>query len=153
MTPSSQELKSIKIIYAAPLFGTIFFLILASVLVYKINGPFQPEDRFFEKLLLSISILMAIVSIPSGLYIFKKRTSQIEKLNVKEKIETYRSAMILRAATMEGSCFFFIICFLLQGSNIFFLLSMSVISLMLYFFPTNNRIAEEIKHDLRKLEQ
>ena len=152
MTPSSQDLKSIKIIYAALIAGVLFFLIIAVVLI-QLSGPFGGGDKSFEKLILSISLLVTIASILSGLYIFKKRTLQIEELGLSEKIETYRSAMIVRAATMEGSGFLFIVFFLIQGSNVFFLLSMSIICLMLYFFPTNIRLSNELKHNIRELER
>ena len=153
MTTSSPDLKSIKIVYGALLSGVIFFLVISVVLIYQIDGPFVAKDQFMEQALILVSSLFAVVSVSSGIYIFRKRMSAVETLSLKEKIATYQSAMIIRAATMEGSVFFFIICFLLQGSMITFVEVLSIIALMIYFFPTTIKVSDEIKHDLRKRER
>jgi len=151
-TSHSQDLKSLKIVYSALMSGVVFFLIIAFFLNMQIS-PFAGGDPFFEQTLLGISTLMAFISIPSGLFIFKKRTEGIDKLAFDEKLSIYRSAMIIRASTMEASGFFFVICYVLTGSQISLIETLLVLALMFFFFPTNNRLSEEMKHDLRELEK
>jgi hypothetical protein len=151
MNPTnSQNLKSLKITYSALLLGVTFFLIIV-VFLNQQAGPFAEQDPFFEQMLLGISNLMALTSIPLGLFLFKKRTAGIAGLSLPQKLDTYRSAMIFRAAVMEGSAFFFVICYALTGLSVFLIEILAVLALMVYFFPGSHRLSEELKHDIRKL--
>lgn len=145
-----QDLRSLKIIYSALMLGVSFFLIIVVFLNQQV-GPFTDNDPFFEQVLLGVSNLMAFSSIPLGLFLFKKRTAGIAKLSLPQKLDSYRSAMIVRAAVMEGSAFFFVICYALTGISIFLIEILAILALMVYFFPGSNRLAEELKHDIREL--
>ena len=149
--PRPSDIKSIRIVYMALMLGVAFFLLIAFILTLKTNTPGE-TDPFFEQVLLIVSTLMAVVSITSGIFIFKKRTENIQNMNFEEKIFTFRSAMILRAATMEGSGFFFVVCVMLTGSKISLIEALVVLVLMFLYFPTNTRLANEMKHDLREIE-
>jgi hypothetical protein len=61
--------------------------------------------------------------------------------------------MILRAATMEGAGFFFVVCVVLTGSKISMIEAVVVLAIMLLHFPTNTRLANELKQDLEEIEQ
>jgi len=150
--PNSADIKAIRIVYIALMLGVAFFLLIAFVLTLK-TGSLGINDPFFEQVLLIVSTLMAFVSIPAGMIIFKKRTEDIQNQNLKSKIETFRSAMILRAATMEGAGFFFVVCVVLTGSIISMIEAFAVLAVMLLYFPTDTRLANEMKHDLEEIEQ
>ncbi len=150
--PITEALKSLRTVYIALMMGIISFSVI-SIFLNQTAGPFSEEDDFFKNVLLLVSSTMAVISIYAGTLIFKKRMEGIEKLTLMEKLDLYRSAMIVRAATMEGSGFFFIICFVLAGSPISFVEIMAILAIMIYFFPSNNRLATEIKHDQRELER
>jgi len=151
MNPNqAQDLRSLKIIYAAMMLGVTFFLVIV-IFLNQQAGPFAEKDPFFEQMLLGVSNLMAFTSIPLGLFLFKKRTEGIAKLALPQKLETYRSAMIVRAAVIEGSAFFFVIGYALTGLSVFLFEILALLALMVYFFPGSNRLAEELKHDMREL--
>lgn len=150
--PSSADIKAIRIVYIALMLGVAIFLLIAFALTLK-TGSLGINDPFFEQVLLIISTLMALVSIPAGIIIFKKRTENIQNLNLAEKLNTFRSAMILRAATMEGAGFFFVVCVVLTGSKISMIEAVVVLAVMLLYFPTNTRLAREMKHDLEEIER
>jgi len=150
--PNSADIKAIRIVYIALMLGVAFFLLIAFVLTLK-TGSLGVNDPFFEQVLLIVSTLMAFVSIPAGMIIFKKRTEDIQNQNLKSKIETFRSAMILRAATMEGAGFFFVVCVVLTGSIISMIEAFAVLAVMLLYFPTDTRLANEMKHDLEEIEK
>ena len=151
-TPQSNDIKSIRTIYIALMLGVAFFLAIAISLT-MMPGQLENYDATFQQVLLIVSTLMAFVSIPAGIIIFKKRTENIQDQNFKIKIETFRSAMILRAATMEGAGFFFVVCVVLTGSTVSMIEALVVLAIMLLYFPTNTRLAEEMKHDLLEIER
>jgi hypothetical protein len=150
--PQSSDLRAIRIVYIALLLGVAIFLLIAFVLTLKIRS-FGINDPFFEQVLLIVSTLMAIVSIPSGMIIFKNQTANIQDVNLAEKISVFRSAMIVRAATMEGPGFFFVVCVVLTGSTISMIEALVVLAVMFLYFPTNTRLADEMKHDLQEIER
>lgn len=147
-----SDLKAIRIVYIALMLGIATFLLIAFALTLKI-GSLGINDPIFEQVLLIISTLMALVSIPSGIIIFKKRTENIQDMNFAEKLIAFRSAMIVRASTMEGAGFFFVICVVITGSKISMIEALIVLAIMVLYFPTNTRLADEMKHDLQEIER
>lgn len=150
--PKLSDIKSLKIVYMALMSGVAFFLLIAFILTLK-SGPLGGNDPDLEQIVLIVSTLMAIISIPSGIIIFKKRTENIQSMNFEKKLSTFRSAMIVRAATMEGAGFFFVVCVVLTGSKISMIEALIVLGIMFLYFPTKTRLAEEMKHDLREIEK
>lgn len=148
---SSTDIKAIRIVYITLMLGVTVFLLIAFAVTLKI-GSLGINDPFFEQVLLVVSTIMALVSIPSGIIIFKKRTENIQNLILAEKLNIFRSAMIVRAATMEGAGFFFIICIINTGSKISMIEAFVVLVIMFLYFPTNTRLANEMKHDLEEIE-
>jgi ascorbate-specific PTS system EIIC-type component UlaA len=149
--PNSSDIKALRIVYIALMLGVVVFLLIAFAFTLRI-GSLGINDPVFEQVLLVVSTIMALVSIPSGIIIFKKRTENIQNLNLPEKLSIFRSAMVLRAATMEGAGFFFIICVINTGSKVSMIEAIVVLAIMLLYFPTNTRLASEMKHDLEEIE-
>lgn len=150
--PNSSDIKAIRIVYIGLMLGVVFFLLIAIALTLK-TGSIGINDPVFEQVLLIVSTLMALVSISSGILVLKKRVENIQNFNLTEKLNTFRSAMIIRAATMEGSGFFFVVCVVLTGSKISMIEAVVVLAAMLLYFPTNARLAREMKHDLEEIER
>lgn len=144
-----QELKSLRTIYGALIVGVVLFALIAIALTLK--GGVKQEDPGFAQILLIVATLTALVNIPIGFSLFKRRTATIHEEPLKNKIEIYRSAMIIRTAILEGNGFFFIVCYILTGATVFLIELLAIIVLMIYFFPTSSRLAKEMQHDLREL--
>ncbi len=151
-SPKSSDIKSLRIVYIALMLALAFFLLIAFVLTLN-TGPLGGPDPNFDQVLLIVSTLMGIISIPSGIIVFKKRTATIQNMNFEEKLIAFRSAMIVRAATMEGAGYFFVVCVVLTGSKISMIEALVVLAVMFLYFPTNTRLADETKHDLREIER
>ena len=150
--PQSSDVKALKIVYIVLMLGVATFLLIAFILTLKI-GSLGINDPIFDQVLLIVSTIMAFVSIPSGIIIFKKRIENIQEMNFAEKISTFRSAMIVRASTMEGAGFFFVVCVVTTGSKISMIEALIVLAIMVLYFPTNTRLANEMKHDLQEIER
>lgn len=146
-----QDLKSIKIIHTAFMLGVFFFLII-SVYINSVVGNFAFDPTSFEsKLLFVASNVLGIISITAGSYVFKQRMKDIESFDLLGKIQRYREASIIRSATIESTTFFFIVCFLLSGSYIFIAEAIIGFAILGFFYPTKDRISNEINHDIKDL--
>lgn len=149
-----QELRSMKIVHSALMIGVMVFLVV-SVYLNQMAGSLafdMEKDKFIFNIFLFVSNLFAIVSISVGLFVFKTRLKNIESFDLYEKLSKYREAMIVRSATIEGTAFFFIVCFLLFGANVFLIEASVGLIVLVLFYPSNYRIAQELKHDVRELD-
>jgi hypothetical protein len=61
-----------------------------------------------------------IGTVSGGWIVFSKKIRDIEKLKLSEKLKKYREASLVRAATIEGAAFLFIVGFMITGVFIFF---------------------------------
>jgi hypothetical protein len=84
--------------------------------------------------------------------VFRTRVKDIQRLSLLEKLEVYKSAMILRVAMLEGATFLFIVIYLLSGSFVALVEGAVFIALMGIYFPTVMRISQEIGQDSREME-
>lgn len=144
--------KSIRIVYSALIMGLVFFSGMSSYLVHT-TGPLGDFDEEAMEYLLLVANLLPLISIPIGIFISRKRLNEIETTAIDDRLTQFQSAMIVRAATIEGSGYFFLVSFALTGMHLFLVEALAMITLQLYFFPNNTRLSRELKLDLRKLEK
>ncbi len=149
-TDLKQNLKSIRIVHLGLMLGVFFFLIV-TLYLNQTAGAFITNDPTFTNYLLLAANIFSIPAILAGQMIFRKRMNSLGASELNEKIVRYREATIVRAATIEGPCFFFIVGFMLTGNIAFFIEAIAGLFLMGLFYPFNNRIANELKIDVRKL--
>jgi hypothetical protein len=106
---SAGYFKSIKIVHLALVIGVVFFALVSVFL--QING-FGTLGELINNGLLLIIPLLALIGIFGSNFIFKKRLRKIvDKTNLNEKMEDYRSALILKFALIEGPSFFAIVAY------------------------------------------
>lgn len=152
MNGIQTDLRALKIVYGALIAGVTFFLGVTMYL-HTMSGPFLTDQQMYV-IMLGIANALAFSTIPVGFFLFKKRIENIDSISgTREKLARFREAMILRAATMEGPAFFFVVCFMLFGNFVFAGEAVLVLILMAYFFPTNEKIAAEIHIDAGELNQ
>ncbi len=149
---SRPSLKSIRIIYCGLILGLVIFSTMSFSLIHT-TGAIGNFDEAITEYLLLIANFLPLVAIPTGMYIAKKRLVNIDTTGPDEKLGQFQSAMIVRAAMIEGSGYFFLVCFALTGIHIFLIEAIAMIALQLYYFPNNTRISRELNLDLRELEQ
>ncbi|MCF8368882.1 MAG: hypothetical protein K9G76_07545 [Bacteroidales bacterium] len=144
----NQQLKAIKIVYTALMLGVLFFA-LVSIYLNQMIGPFSIEKtQSFVQTLQLVGIIISLPSLIMAIVVSKKRMQNIADMVIVKKIETYRSAMIIRAALIEAPCFIFIVFFLLVGGFEMLIIPGLGLLLFLFFYPTNSRISGEIGEDL-----
>jgi len=144
--------KSIRIVYSALIMGLVFFSCMSFYLVHS-TGPIGDFDEEIVEYLLFIANILPLIAIPVGIFIARKRLNEIEATAIDDRLTQFQSAMLVRAATIEGSGYFFLVSFALTGMHVFFIEALAMITLQLYFFPNNTRLSRELKLDLRELEK
>jgi hypothetical protein len=140
-----QILKSIRIIYFALLIGTISFFAAVLFLKYSGNTSVREIDLMTFQVFQLIAFIFGVGGIAGGIFIFNKKIRSITTDDVIGKLEIYRSAMIIRAATIEGACFMFIIGYFLFQVDFFIIATLIGLGIMVFYFPTTARIAKELK--------
>lgn len=148
-----QDVKSIKIVYTALIIGIVTF-IAVTVYINMIEGTGllgEITDNPFSTTFLIVINILSVISIYLGIFIFNKKTKNMKSLDYSNKIIIYRSSMIIRAATIEGSAFLFIIGYLLFASIVLLAEAFVILFILIYFFPGNNRLSDEMKIELRDL--
>lgn len=139
-----KELKSLRMIYIFLMVGVVFFIVISMVPNIQMEESMAGDEQMFNIFML-VSNLLGIGSILGGILVFKRKISNLNHLDITEKLAKYREALIIRAATMEASAFFFIGCNLLFGHILFPLEAALVVIIMGLFFPSNARIANELQ--------
>jgi hypothetical protein len=121
----------------------MFFLIVSVVLNLS-GGAFIQGEKQEEQIFLIIAGVLAVTAIFAGISIVKKKLENLQLLqSTQEKIEQYRSLLIIRAALMEGPAFFFIVGYLLFGTLAFGSGAVLCLAIMAAFYPTKSRIGHE----------
>jgi divalent metal cation (Fe/Co/Zn/Cd) transporter len=140
---SAGYFKSIKIVHLALVIGVVFFALVSVFL--QING-FGTLGELINNGLLLIIPLLALIGIFGSNFIFKKRLRKIvDKTNLNEKMEDYRSALILKFALIEGPSFFAIVAYLLTGNYIFLGTAVVLIIVFLIYTPSRTKFISDLE--------
>ncbi|MBK7028752.1 MAG: hypothetical protein IPH45_05910 [Bacteroidales bacterium] len=135
------SVKTLQILYIALISGIVFF-IAASFFVVKTSGAIIDDSQ--QQNTMQIIAVLSTLTIPIGLFLFKKKLLETNNKHIHEKMEIYRSAMILRAALMEGSAFFCIVSYMITGNIRMIILTALILAIMIFIFPTRPRIAGDL---------
>ncbi|ALO16765.1 hypothetical protein L21SP5_03150 [Salinivirga cyanobacteriivorans] len=146
----AQKLKSLRFVYMALIIGVISFILIAVIINY-FNGSFLVPDQIMYNTFLIVSNVFFVVGLLVAVYITKKKLSVITTDDLESKLDQYREAILTRGAILEGTTFLFVACYLMMGFHIFLIETIIGILALAFFFPTNRRIAEELKIDVRQL--
>jgi hypothetical protein len=127
---SKEYFKALNIIHLALIAGQLSFVLLALFLVYSGNTPASLEEM--ETPFLGTVVLVFTGTFLGGKNKFKKNLKACkQKKTLVEKMNKYRSALILRYTLLEIPSFLSTIFYIL--SNNILLLIISVLILMLFF--------------------
>lgn len=136
-TETGKVLFNLKIIYFALLTGVLFFASAIIFLVADDIGKDVPGD----KTLLIALLVVTATSIPAGMYISRRKISQIPKnISLPDKLRQLTAAWIIRLATIEGTLLFSLVILLLTAD--YRLLYITV--LILFYFAMNYPSKEKV---------
>jgi hypothetical protein len=140
---SGGYFNSIKIIHIALVVGVVFFT-LVSVLL-QIQG-FDTIGQEIDNVLLIVVPIFALFGIFASNLVFKKKLNGIrKKSNLKEKMEEYRSALIIKLALIEGPSFFAVVSYLLTGNSIYLGILLLLIIVFLIYTPNKTKLINDLE--------
>jgi hypothetical protein len=133
-------LNTMRIIFFALLAGQIIFIAVAFFTVNN-NPPQSQSDDLFN--------IIVPVAIGFGLLmsnmLFKQMLAKIKKDDsFEQKLEAYRSALIVRYALLEGPSIFSTVVYLLSGNIIFLAFSGVMILAFLMNMPSQNKATQDL---------
>jgi hypothetical protein len=133
--------KMLPIIHLALLIGQILF----GVVVYNIT----PQKGFsFDGSadpFVYVSLVLTFGGFTAGNILFTKRLQGITpESTLSQKITSYQTAFILRAALLEGPSLFSIVSYMISGNLFFLAVSCCVILYFLYIRPTTDKVANDL---------
>ena len=133
-------LKTMRIIFFALLAGQIIFMAVAFFTVNN-NPPQSQSDDLFN--------LIVPVAIGLGLFmsslLFKQMLAKIKKDDsFEQKLEAYRSALIIRYALLEVPSIFSTVVYLFSGNIIFLAFSGVMILAFLINMPSRDKATQDL---------
>ena len=145
---SKEFIRSLVIIHIAMIMGLIFFAVVAVYL--HMSGSFTTNTAELRDIFLIIVPLFAFGAFMGSRFIFSMKLNQAkEKSDLTDKINEYRSILIIRFALLEGAALFSLVIYLLTGDYIFLIIA----GLMVVYFsllkPTTDKLIFDLElgHD------
>jgi len=135
---SKEYIKGLTIIHAAMMLGQV---ILGLIFFYNNSNAglvyFPGTDNEFKV----IASVMIVVCLLGGNYLFKIRMQTAkQKTELKEKLNDYRTNIIIKYALMEGATLFSLCCYLMTSNYFYLILSGIVVFFFLINRPTRAAI-------------
>ncbi|UPT68331.1 MAG: hypothetical protein M0D57_06760 [Sphingobacteriales bacterium JAD_PAG50586_3] len=151
----NKFLKAMGIIHSALLAGVCMFLVMAVVLVQLNGGALMAKvTQDLMYIFYAIVYFAALATAGFGNIIFERNMRNAKLFTMlKPKIDTFKSAYMIRMALAEGPAFVSIGIYMLTGSWHF--LPATALCLMLMFMskPTQDFVAEKLYLNPEEKEQ
>ncbi|WP_167618647.1 hypothetical protein [Maribellus sediminis] len=150
LTPK-EYFRSLQIVHLALMAGIVSFIVIAIVLQ---NMGFESDGEDMIPALIYVVPVFMIGGILASNNVFKFRLKTcISQSGLKQKLEEYRSALIIKFALVEGPSFFAIIAYLLTANLVFVGITVLLLAVLLSYRPTPAKsiIDLELDYDERKI--
>jgi len=152
-TTSAKDMRAIRILFNAIVAGAVMFsaIVLALSLVKETVSPIKE----YENIILGIGIAVTL-----GCYIAARNgynkgiaIAKDSLISLPDKLNQYRTTLILYLALCEGPALFGIILFFVTGNYFMFIITALMIAAMLVKAPTRRRVIDELALDWKQQEQ
>ena len=141
---SGTVLKTISMIYLA----IVTVMVIFSLFVFYQNNISEAapiEDRQFTLVLRYVLFVFAPMGVIAGYFIFKKLISAIPQgASLREKINRYQIAMLIRAACLEGPGLLAAVFAFISKDNSFLLITAIIVVLFGLLRPTVYGITSDL---------
>ncbi len=145
---SEEAKKQIKSYFRQSryLFSTFFIgLILFLITVYIVIFFQQPLNPEYSTFLLVSAPLSGIALVTMGYRLFMGRVKSAQKaVKLYEKMEGYRSAMVLRYILLDGAAFIQLISYIMTGNRLYLILCLVIMTLFFTVRPGVERFIREM---------
>jgi len=143
---SKEYFKSLQIVHFALTLGVLFFTIIATLLM--IMGFESVANKEMNTTLLVVVPIFALAGIFASNFLFNTRLKQcILQTALKDKLDSYRSALIIKFALIEGPSFLSVIAYLLSGNVLFLGVIAILITILILQRPIKEKAIVELELD------
>ncbi|MGB0931162.1 MAG: hypothetical protein ACPGVB_10320 [Chitinophagales bacterium] len=141
---SKQYFKNLQIIFFALLFGQIWFAVCAYFINFYADG-FDNSDASFTQILQIIAVVLAVSSLLISTQVSKAFINKAKgEKTLKKKLESYRSASIIKYALLEGPSLISSTFLLLTGDLFFFIISLLIIAIFFIHKPSKEKTIADL---------
>lgn len=140
---SGEYFKSLKVVHLALVVGVVFFALTSILLQFAGFGTLGPD---VDKILVLVVPIIALIGSYTSNFIFRKKLSEIKKKSsLKEKMEEYRSAFIIRLALIEAPSFLTVVAYLLTGNYLFLGIVVALLIVFFIYSPNQSKFIAELE--------
>ena len=150
-----ENLRAMRIITAALTAGVIFFALIA-VVINQLNGPVQGQaGSEYETLFLWVVVGVASICIIAAKYLYSKKVSEIKitGTSLVDKVNQYRSALIVYQALCEAAALLSVVIFFLTGIFTLLIITAVMLVLMLSKMPITKKVVNELSLDWKEQQE
>jgi hypothetical protein len=135
---------ALQIVYYALIAGQVIFAFLTFYLIR--SGLFDSEQTELRNIFIYIVPIFVVGGLLISHLMYKSLLNNAKgNKNLYDKLTTYRSALIIRYALLEGPSFFAIVVYLLTGDYLFLGMSGLVILVFFTLKPTVERAINDLE--------
>jgi hypothetical protein len=144
MQPKGNDFKALQVLHVALLTGMLMLGVVSTFLIIS-HGPYVQLGTF-EKTLQIIVVLLSIGCTAAGFTLFNKKIQAIPPMDpIKDRLNAYRAAAIVRWALIELPTLFSLISFLLTGNYAFLALAIALLLVFAVVRPAKMMIIYQLK--------
>lgn len=149
---SREYFKALKIVHIALMAGIVFFAVIVFVLLQILQEPFGTEE--INGILYYVVPVFVIAGVLASNFLFKARLKKsVVETGLKNKLDSYRSALIVKYALIEGPAFFCIVSYQMTANTLFLVITIFLLVVFWTFRPTKGKaiLELELDHDQRRI--
>ncbi len=149
-----QQVRAIMIFCLALIVGTVLFAAVI-LLLHFTNGPVMDDkEPVFKEIMLYAAIGIAVFCFVNAMRMFKKlRNTGTQLVSLNDRLNQYRTALIVYMAGCEGAAIFSIIAFFMTGVPWLLIITGLMLAAMLVKFPFRKKIIADLALDWKEQQE
>ncbi len=145
---SKDYFRAIQIVHLALVAGILFFVLIS---VFMQANAFGTMDDESNNLLMVFALAFAAIGIASSKILFKRKVRKCNaNTTLAEKLDEYRSALIIKFASLEAPSFLSIVIYLLTGNTIVLIIAGVLIIVFIMYRPTKEKLIGDLELDTKE---
>jgi len=143
-TDHTADYKSLSLLTTTLIIGILLFSVISIVLHYvdALSNRFKDDSTAVFGVVLMISVI--VVGATRVIYSKRIKVLKEENQSSKQKLDIFRSITITHMALCQFTALLSIVCFIVFGNFLFFLIVSMAIAEMFIKFPTRQRVESTV---------
>lgn len=134
---TSDFIRSLSILHLAMMIGQLLFSFIVLFLIFQND---LVEVIISDSIFRFIVPVLIFIGISSGFFLYKTKLKNLVYIPLSDKLQRYRTAVIIRDSLFEAPSLVAIIVTFLTGNYFYLIYTIVIIVLFLYLIPTKEKI-------------